>query len=55
LVSEGVSAAVFAVEPLLIILDYQQRHTCSGSETASNGNLEPLQMTFSIVVIRCGH
>jgi hypothetical protein len=37
-------------QPLLITLDYQQRHTCSGSEIASDGNYEPLQMTFFVVV-----
>jgi hypothetical protein len=27
------------LEPLLIILDYQQWHTCSGSKTATDGSL----------------
>jgi hypothetical protein len=54
----------FILEPLLIILDYQQWHTfngskivsdgglepLSGSEIASNDNLESLQMIFSVVV-----
>jgi hypothetical protein len=35
-------AVVFAVKPLLIILDYQQWHTFSGSETTSDCSLEPL-------------
>jgi hypothetical protein len=44
------SSSQVVLEPLLIILDYQQRHTCSVSETVSDDNYEPLQMTFSIVV-----
>jgi hypothetical protein len=38
------------LEPLLIILDYQQRVICSGSETTSDDSLESLQMTFFVVV-----
>jgi hypothetical protein len=38
------------LEPLLIILDYQQQLICSGLETATDGSFEPLQMTFSVVV-----
>jgi hypothetical protein len=37
-------------EPLLITLDYQQWHTCNGSETITDDSYEPLQMTFSVVV-----
>jgi hypothetical protein len=51
LISEEVSAVVFTVEPLLIILNYQYRHTYNGSETTSDGSLELLQIAFSIVVI----
>jgi hypothetical protein len=36
------------------MLDYQQRHTYSGSETATDGSLEPLQIIFSIVVKAAG-
>jgi hypothetical protein len=58
LVFEGVSAIVLVQKntvdkPLLITLNYQQRVIYSGSETASVGSLEPLQMTFSIVVHCC--
>jgi hypothetical protein len=35
----------------LIILDYQQWHTYIGLEIASDGSLESLQMTFSVVVV----
>jgi hypothetical protein len=57
LISEGVSAgvlvqknpllipiisSVFSVESLLIILDYQQCHTYSGSETISDDSVKPL-------------
>jgi hypothetical protein len=50
LFSEGVSAVV--LEPLLIILYYQQRVIYSGSEITSDSSLEPLQMTFYVVVCR---
>jgi hypothetical protein len=38
---------------LLITLDYQHPVICSGSETTTDVNLEPLQMTFSVEVGRC--
>jgi hypothetical protein len=39
------------LEPLLIIRDYQQRYNGSSSPKSDyDDNLEPLLMTFSIVV-----
>jgi hypothetical protein len=35
----------------LITLDYQQRLICNGLETVTDGSYEPLQMTFSVVVV----
>jgi hypothetical protein len=41
---------ILEYEPLLITLDYQQRHICTGPETTVDDSYEPLQMTFYIVV-----
>jgi hypothetical protein len=38
------------IELLLITLDYQQRHICSGSEITIDGCYKPLQVNFSVVV-----
>jgi hypothetical protein len=46
----GVLVVIFTLEPLLISGNYQQRSINSEPKTASDSILEPLLMTFSIVV-----
>jgi hypothetical protein len=50
LVSEGLSTAVL-VRKIAADNGYQQRVICTGSKTASDGSLEPLQMIFCVVVV----
>jgi hypothetical protein len=50
LVSEGLSTTVL-VRKTIADNGYQQQVICTSSETTSDGSLEPLQMTFCVVVV----
>jgi hypothetical protein len=47
----GYPLSTTVLEPILIMLDYQQLHICNISETVTDDNFELLQMIFSVVVL----